>query len=72
MHYHYTLNTNMLRAIPAKRLDILEKSLICVLVPINIKNWTELLDEEKVPYLVEKIKEKVNLDIQSVEVENTV
>lgn len=61
----------MLRAIPAKRLETLEKSLKCAVVPINLKNWTELLDEEKIPYLVQKIKEKLNLDIESVEVENT-
>lgn len=62
----------MLRAIPAKQLDMLEKSLKCAVVPINLKNWSKLPDEEKIPYLDQKIKEKLNLDIQSVVVENTV
>ncbi|CAG9764794.1 unnamed protein product [Ceutorhynchus assimilis] len=63
----YTINTNTLRGLPSKTLTILEETLQCSVLPVNTDNWQEMADFEKIPYLMQKIKDKMNLDINVLE-----
>ncbi|XP_066249782.1 uncharacterized protein [Euwallacea similis] len=61
--YYYTINTNELRAIPAKSLKILEDSLKCTVIPIHIDKWLDINEFEKIPWLLRELKERLDLDL---------
>ncbi|XP_066149435.1 uncharacterized protein [Euwallacea fornicatus] len=61
--YYYTINTEQLRAIPAKSLKILEDSLKCTVIPVYIDKWLNLDEFEKIPWLLRELKERLNLDL---------
>lgn len=63
----YTRNTNNLRAGPERTLTILEETLKCSVIHVNLENWCKFNDSEKIPYLMQKLKEKLNLDINILE-----
>ncbi|XP_050294152.1 uncharacterized protein LOC126734523 isoform X2 [Anthonomus grandis grandis] len=58
----YTINTKELRAIISTTLNILEKTLNCHVLPIHLENWKEFAEFERIPYIVQKIKDKLGLD----------
>lgn len=61
---HYTINNKMLRLGVIKSIEILESTIPnCNVIPISIDSWYELEEYERLPYLTQKIKEKLDLDI---------
>lgn len=56
-----------MRALTAKTLSTLEETLNCSVIPVNLDSWLDLNDFEKIPYLMQKIKEKLELDINVLE-----
>ncbi|KAJ8943016.1 hypothetical protein NQ318_008334 [Aromia moschata] len=59
---HYTLNTKELRGSVALSLKSLEVDGYSVL-PVNLEIWESLSDFERIPYLMQEIKNKMDTDI---------
>ncbi|KAF7277873.1 hypothetical protein GWI33_009127 [Rhynchophorus ferrugineus] len=61
---HYTINDKRLRLSVIKSIEILESTVPnCNVIPISNDSWNELEEFERLPYLTQKIKEKLDLDI---------
>ncbi|ERL95805.1 uncharacterized protein LOC109534887 [Dendroctonus ponderosae] len=65
--HDYTKNTSNLRGLPARTAAIMEDTLKCSVIPINVDSWEQMNDFEKIPYLMQQIKEKLHLDIDVAE-----
>ncbi|XP_030762519.1 uncharacterized protein LOC115887274 [Sitophilus oryzae] len=67
--FNYTVNTKTQRANVTKSIEILEGiTKNCHVIPVNLECWLELNEFEKIPYLIQKIKEKIDLDINMSEI----
>lgn len=61
--YFYTKNTHTLLRAPARTGAIMEDTLKCSVIPISVSSWQQMNDFEKIPYLMQQIKDKLHLDI---------
>lgn len=57
--HHFTSNSKRLKSKVGLTLRTLE-SQGCLVIPINITDWLQLPEFERIPYLMRLIKEKTN------------
>lgn len=60
-HFDYTINNNQMRGCTILNMKVLESNGY-VVVPICLHVWNNLPDFEKIPYLMQNIKEKLEID----------
>lgn len=62
-HFAYTLNNRLLRSSTNLAIKALESS-GCHVVPVCLEVWENLPDFEKIPYLMQAIKERTDNDLK--------